>query len=53
MAGKGTTLNKALTSWEEKNGMSYTEATEIKLIFQVVLTDYQSNHLLKSSKPQF
>jgi hypothetical protein len=35
MAGKGTTLNKALTLWEEKNGMSYTEATEIKLIFQV------------------
>lgn len=35
MAGKGTTLNKALALWEEKNGMSYTEATEIKLLFLV------------------
>jgi hypothetical protein len=35
MAGKGTTLNKALALWEEKNNMSYADATEIKLLFQV------------------
>lgn len=35
MAGKGTTLNKALTMWEDKNNMSSAEATEIKLIFMV------------------
>ena len=34
MAGKGTTLNKALALWEEKNNMSYADATEIKLLFQ-------------------
>lgn len=35
MAGKGTPLNKALAMWEEKNGMSCADATEIKLLFMV------------------
>ena len=37
MAGKGTSLSKALAMWEEKNeGKQASEAEEIKLLFLVL-----------------
>jgi type IV secretory pathway TrbF-like protein len=44
MATKGTPLNKALSMWEEKYGQSYAEATEIKLIFCVIVNSFSNLH---------